>query len=95
MKASDIRDLEPQEIEQRIAEEQKAISDLKFRRSVAGLENPILLREKRRDIARFKTILNEKRRASAPDASSTSAFVGAPNEVERVAARWTASTIGG
>ena len=72
MKASDIRDLEPQEIEQRIAEEQKAISDLKFRRSVAGLENPILLREKRRDMARFKTILNEKRRASAPDASSTS-----------------------
>lgn len=64
MKASDIRDLEPQEIEQRIAEEKKAISDLKFRRSVAGLENPILLREKRRDIARFKTILNEKRRAS-------------------------------
>ena len=64
MKASDIRDLEPQEIEQRIAEEQKSISDLKFRRSVAGLENPILLREKRRDIARFKTILNEKRRSS-------------------------------
>ncbi|GAB5537689.1 MAG: 50S ribosomal protein L29 [Rubricoccaceae bacterium] len=64
MKPSDIRDLEPQEIEQRIAEEQKAISDLKFRRTVAGLENPILLREKRRDIARFKTILNEKRRAS-------------------------------
>lgn len=60
MKASEIRDLNAAEIEQRIAEQQKDIEDLRFRRSVAGLENPIVLREKRREIARLKTILNEK-----------------------------------
>ena len=61
MKASEIRDLNEAEIQQRIAEEQKDIEDLRFRRSVAGLENPIVLREKRRDIARLKTILNQKK----------------------------------
>lgn len=60
MKASEIRDLNPAEIEQRIAEQQKEIEDLRFRRSVAGLENPIVLRQKRREIARLKTILHEK-----------------------------------
>lgn len=65
MKASDIRDLNEAEIEQRIAEETRQITDLRFQRSVAGLENPIVLRQKRREIARMKTVLNEKRRQSA------------------------------
>lgn len=67
MKASDIRDLNEAEIEQRIAEETKDVTDLRFQRQVAGLENPIVLRHKRREIARLKTVLNEKRR----DAQST------------------------
>ena len=61
MKTSDIRNLSDKEIEERIAEEQRDITDLRFRRSVAGLENPIILREKRRDIARMKTVLAQKR----------------------------------
>ena len=61
MKTSDIRALSTQEIEQRIADEQKDLTDLRFRRAVAGLENPIVLREKRRDVARLKTLLAEKR----------------------------------
>ena len=64
MKAQDIRDMNAAEIEERIAENQKDIQDLKFRRVVAGLEDPVILREKRREIARLKTILNEKRRAA-------------------------------
>ncbi len=60
MKASEIRDLNAAEIEQRIAEQQKDIEDLRFRRSVAGLENPIVLRQKRREVARLKTILGQK-----------------------------------
>lgn len=61
MKTSDIRNLSEKEIETRIAEEQRDITDLSFRRAVAGLENPIVLREKRRDIARMKTVLAQKR----------------------------------
>ena len=60
MKTSDIRALSEAEIEQRIAEEQRDLTDLRFRRAVAGLENPIVLREKRRDIARMKTVLAQR-----------------------------------
>ena len=62
MKANEIRDLNDAEIEQRIAEHTQELTDLRFRRSVAGLENPIVLRERRREIARLKTILSERRR---------------------------------
>lgn len=74
MKANEIHDLSEAEIEQRIAEEQRDLTDLRFRRSVAGLENPIVLRDKRRNIARMKTVLNQKRAAlqSAPPTGGTS-----------------------
>ena len=62
MKANELRDLSEAEIRQRIAEESRDLTDLRFRRSVAGLENPIVLRHKRRDIARMRTILAEKAR---------------------------------
>ena len=53
------------EIEERIAENQKDITELRFRRVVAGLEDPVILREKRREIARLKTILNQMRSAAS------------------------------
>ena len=71
MKANEIHDLSEAEIEQRIAEEQRDLTDLRFRRSVAGLENPIVLRDKRRTIARLKTVLHQKRAtltSTAPEA---------------------------
>lgn len=61
MKASDLRDRSAAEIEQIIAEVQKELTDLRFKRAVAGLENPIQLRTKRREIARLKTVLTQKR----------------------------------
>ena len=61
MKASDLRDRSVSEIEQIIAETQKELTDLRFKRAVAGLESPILLRSKRREIARLQTVLTEKR----------------------------------
>ena len=60
MKTKEIRELSPQEIEQRIAEEQADLSRLTFQKAVASLENPLVLRQKRRDIARMKTILRQK-----------------------------------
>lgn len=61
MKASDLRERSEAEIEQIIAELQKELTDLRFKRAVAGLDSPIVLRTRRRDIARLKTVLNEKR----------------------------------
>ncbi|MEM1118385.1 MAG: 50S ribosomal protein L29 [Bacteroidota bacterium] len=72
MKANEIRDLNDAEIEQRIAEHTRELTDLRFRRAVAGLENPIVLRERRREIARLKTVLSERRlnpESTPPDAA--------------------------
>lgn len=64
MTAKDIRERSEAEIEQIIAEEQRELTDLRFKRAVAGLDSPIILRDRRKTIARLKTILNEKRAAA-------------------------------
>ncbi|WP_028567219.1 50S ribosomal protein L29 [Salisaeta longa] len=64
MTPQEIRNLSAEEIEQRIDEEQEQLDELRFQHAIQGqLENPMLLRKKRRTIARLKTILNEKARA--------------------------------
>jgi len=65
MEADQIRDLSIEEIETRIEEEEDELEELKFQHAIQGrLENPIILRTKRRFIARLKTILNEKQQAA-------------------------------
>jgi large subunit ribosomal protein L29 len=64
MEADQIRDLSIEEIETRIEEEEEELEELQFQHAIRGrLENPIILRTKRRLIARLKTVLNEKRQA--------------------------------
>ncbi|ABC45971.1 ribosomal protein L29 [Salinibacter ruber DSM 13855] len=61
MDADQIRDLSIAEIETRIDEEEEELEELQFQHAIRGrLENPMLLRTKRRLIARLKTIRNEK-----------------------------------
>lgn len=60
MKAPDVRALSTKEVEERIREEEEQLSELKFRHAIAQLENPLLLREKRRFLARLRTILKEQ-----------------------------------
>lgn len=65
MEADQIRDLSIEEIETRIEEEEEELGELKFQHAIQGrLENPIILRTKRRFIARLKTVLNEKQHAA-------------------------------
>ncbi|MFB6249377.1 MAG: 50S ribosomal protein L29 [Salinibacter sp.] len=65
MDADQIRDLSTEEIETRIAEEEEELEELQFQHAIRGrLENPIILRTKRRLIARLKTVLNEKAQAA-------------------------------
>jgi len=69
MEADQIRDLSVDEIETRIAEEEEELEELQFQHAIRGrLENPIILRTKRRLIARLKTVLNEKTRAETEEA---------------------------
>jgi large subunit ribosomal protein L29 len=60
MKPQDIRELTDDEIQERIQELQEERFRLRFRSATMELENPKLLTEIRRDIARMKTILSER-----------------------------------
>ncbi len=60
MKAPEVRALSRKEVKERIREEEEQLSELKFRHAIAQLENPMILREKRRFLARLRTILKER-----------------------------------
>jgi large subunit ribosomal protein L29 len=58
-KASEIRELSVEETEQRLAETNEELFNLRFQHATGQLENYRRLRQLRRDIARLKTILRE------------------------------------
>jgi large subunit ribosomal protein L29 len=60
MKPEDIRELTDEEIQERIQELREERFRLRFRSATMELENPKLLTEIRRDVARMKTILRER-----------------------------------
>jgi large subunit ribosomal protein L29 len=74
MKPQDIRELTEEEIQERINELREERFRLRFRSATMALENPKLLTEIRRDIARMKTILRE--RELAQQSSPTDLQVG-------------------
>lgn len=61
MKAEEIREWDDTEIEARLQELKEEQFRLKFRSATMELENPRLIRAIRRDIARLKTILHERK----------------------------------
>jgi large subunit ribosomal protein L29 len=64
MRAEEIREMTPDDIKARVAELEEERFRLRFRSAQETLENPLRLRTIRRDIARLKTVLGEKGRAS-------------------------------
>lgn len=61
MKAHELRDLSLTELEARLEDEKEALSDFHFNKAIAGqIENPARIKNTRREIARLKTIINEK-----------------------------------
>jgi len=65
MKSQEIRDLSPQELEDRIAELEEEMFRLRLQNQTGQLENPLRIRMARRDLARCKTIRNEVARRGA------------------------------
>ena len=59
LKSNEIRDMAVEEIEQRLHDIEEELFNLKFRRAVQRIENPLKIRFLRRELARIKTILNE------------------------------------
>ena len=64
MKASEFRDLSVEELEVKTKELTEAFFNLKFQHATGQLDNTAQLKRTRRDIARVKTVLGEKRRAN-------------------------------
>ncbi len=60
MKPQDIRELTVEEIQERLKELKEEQFRLRFRGATMELENPALINQVRRDIARMKTILSER-----------------------------------
>jgi large subunit ribosomal protein L29 len=60
VRTDEIRDLEDGDIREKIEEAQEELFRLRFRSATQLLENPMLVRSLRRDIARMKTILRER-----------------------------------
>jgi large subunit ribosomal protein L29 len=60
MQATEIRELNDRELEERVAELQEERFRLRLRAATQPLEQPHRLRELRKDIARMKTVLHER-----------------------------------
>lgn len=63
LKNADIAAMTAKDIEAKIKEERAEMQRLKFTQAVASLENPLILRAKRRNIARMVTALNNTKKA--------------------------------
>jgi large subunit ribosomal protein L29 len=64
MKAEEIREMEQGDIEARMGELEEELFRLKFRAATMAIENPRLIPNIRKDIARLKTILRERELAA-------------------------------
>jgi large subunit ribosomal protein L29 len=62
MRVKEFRDLSSSELQQKESEIAEELFRLRLRRSMGQLENPMMVRLLRRDIARIKTIQREKSR---------------------------------
>ena len=60
MKTSEIKDLTTEEIKEKIETEKAALTKMKMNHAVSPLENPMLIRTTRRNIARLMTELRKR-----------------------------------
>ena len=59
MKMDEVSELTKEEVEIRLQDSVEELYNLRFQHSMHQLDNPIRLRDVRRDIARLKTVLHE------------------------------------
>ncbi len=61
MKAKEIRELSPEEIDKKLRESREELLNLNIRKGTGQVENTGRIRELRRDIARLETIKLQKK----------------------------------
>lgn len=60
MKIKEVRELNEQELEDRVKELKEELFNLRFQQATGQLENVMRIKEVRRSIARVKTVLRER-----------------------------------
>ncbi len=60
MKPTEIRELSTREIEERIDTEKNMLTRLKLGHNISPLDNPMKIKESRKDIARLRTELRKR-----------------------------------
>ena len=60
MKASEIRELTSDELENKLSDLKQQLFNLRFQLATGQLDNPMRLRQVKKDIARVKTIMRER-----------------------------------
>ena len=63
MKVKEIRELTTEQIETKIVEAKDEIFSLRLKQATGNLEKPSKIHELRKDVARMKTILAERKQA--------------------------------
>jgi large subunit ribosomal protein L29 len=61
MKAKDIRERSDDELRKALGDLEEQLFKLRFQKSTGQIENPIKIREVRKDIARVMTVINQRR----------------------------------
>jgi large subunit ribosomal protein L29 len=64
VKATTIREMSVEEIESRLGELREEMFNLRFRNAMKQLDNPLKIREGRREMARLLTVLRERQTAA-------------------------------
>ncbi len=60
MKIKDVRELNEQELEEKVKELKEELFNLRFQQATGQLDNVMRIKEVRRNIARVKTVLRER-----------------------------------
>ena len=61
IKAKTLRDRSSDELTKTLSDLEEQLFKLRFQKSTGQIENPVKIREVRRDIARVLTVINERR----------------------------------
>jgi large subunit ribosomal protein L29 len=60
MKIDAIREMTPEELDSELMKQKNELFNLRFQHVTGQLENPMLMREVKKEIARIKTVIREK-----------------------------------
>ena len=61
MKINELRKLSTEELNEKIAEAKRELLDLRLKNATGALDKPSKIKELKKDVARMKTIINERK----------------------------------